>query len=163
MKTPTLIRERSGSNLGRHTGNSRWRFSVFSSVSQANARHILSHPLQNVRATSIYLHGEGSFWRSWQSLSQSRNSHHFMEPVVFTALANTPLPVPVHSLKNLNHTLLSNFFNPLKPELNPTCYLLALLAHHFLHVSRIRVKSLTLRLLSYIYIYIYIYIWSTYS
>jgi len=35
--------------------------------------------------------------------------------------------------------------------------LLALLgAHHFLHVSRIRVKSLTPRLLmSYIYIYIY--------
>jgi len=38
-------------------------------------------------------------------------------------------------------------FNPLKPELNPICYLLALLAHHFLHVSRIRVKSLTIRLL----------------
>jgi len=45
-----------------------------------------------------------------------------------------------------------NTFNPLNPELNPICYLLALLAHHFLHVSRIRVKSLTLRLLmSYIY------------
>jgi len=30
-------------------------------------------------------------------------------------------------------------FNPLNPELNPICYLLALLgAHHFLHVSRIR-------------------------
>ena len=44
-------------------------------------------------------------------------------------------------------------FNPLNPELNPICYLLAVLgAHHFLHVSRIRVKSLTLRLLmSYIY------------
>jgi len=43
-------------------------------------------------------------------------------------------------------------FNPLNPELNPICYLLALLAHHFLHVSRIRVKSLTIRLLmSYIY------------
>ena len=43
--------------------------------------------------------------------------------------------------------------NPLNPELNPICYLLALLgAHHFLHVSRIRVKSLTLRLLmSHIY------------
>ena len=54
--------------------------------------------------------------------------------------------------------------NPLNPELNPICNLLALLAHHFLHVSRIRVKSLTLRLLmSYIYIYIYIYIWSAYS
>ena len=36
--------------------------------------------------------------------------------------------------------------------LNPICHLLALLAHHFLHVSRIRVKSLTLRLLmSYMY------------
>ena len=46
--------------------------------------------------------------------------------------------------------------NPLNAELNPICYLLALLAHHFLHVSRIRVKSLILRLLmSYIYIYIY--------
>ena len=46
-----------------------------------------------------------------------------------------------------------NVFNPEKPELNSICYLLALLgAHHFLHVSRIRVKSLTLRLLMpYIY------------
>ena len=44
-------------------------------------------------------------------------------------------------------------FNPLKPELNPICYLLALLgAHHFLRVSRIRVKSLTFRrLMSYTY------------
>ena len=43
--------------------------------------------------------------------------------------------------------------NPLNPELNPICYLLALLgAYHFLHVNRIRVKSLTLRrLMSYIY------------
>ena len=53
--------------------------------------------------------------------------------------------------------------NPLNAELNPICHLLALLgAHHFLHVSRIRVKLLTLRLLM-SYIYIYIYIWSTYS
>ena len=49
--------------------------------------------------------------------------------------------------------------NPLKPELNPICYLLALLgAHHFLHVSRIGVKLLTLRRLM-----LYIYIWSTHS
>src|SRR5215475_14977506 len=40
-----------------------------------------------------------------------------------------------------------SLFNTLNPELNPICYLLALLAHHFPHVSRIRVKSLTLRLL----------------
>ena len=37
------------------------------------------------------------------------------------------------------------YINPLKPELYPICYLLPLLAHHFLHVSRIRVKSLTFR------------------
>ena len=49
--------------------------------------------------------------------------------------------------------------NPLKPELNPICYLLALLgAHHFLHVSRIRFKLLTFRLLM-----SYIYIWSNHS
>ena len=61
-----------------------------------------------------------------------------------------------------NLTSLSKFidqnptsFNPLNAELNPICCLLALLgAHHFLHVSRMRVKSLTLTLLmSYIYIY----------
>ena len=47
--------------------------------------------------------------------------------------------------------------NPLNPELNPICYLLALLgALHFLHVSRIRVKLLTFRLLM-------SYIWSTHS
>ena len=56
-------------------------------------------------------------------------------------------------------------FNPLNAKLKPIGYLLALLgAPHFLHVSRIRVKSLNLRLLmSYmcvcIYIYIYIYIY----
>jgi len=52
-----------------------------------------------------------------------------------------------------------SLLNPLNPELNPICYLLALLgAHHFLHVSRIRVKLLKFRLLM---SYIYIYIWST--
>jgi len=50
-------------------------------------------------------------------------------------------------------------FNPLNPKLNPICYLLVLLgAHHFLHVSRIRVKLLTFRRLM-----SYIYIWSTHS
>ena len=50
-------------------------------------------------------------------------------------------------------TIAVNNINPLNAELNPICYLLALLgAHRFLHVSRIRVKSLPLRLLmSYIY------------
>ena len=75
------------------------------------------------------------------------------------AITNCTHFTPVDStltLFNQNHTLTNYFlkihFNPLNPELNTICYLLALLAHHFLHVSRIRVKSLTLRLLmSYIY------------
>jgi len=53
------------------------------------------------------------------------------------------------------HSVISGItveFKTLDAELNPICYFLALLANHFLHVSRIRVKSLTLRLLmSYIY------------
>ena len=37
-------------------------------------------------------------------------------------------------------------FNPLKPKLNPICYLLALLgAHHFPHISRIRVNFISFR------------------
>jgi len=49
----------------------------------------------------------------------------------------------------LHEGLLLSPINPLNPELNPICYLLALLgAHHFLHVSRIRVKLLTFRLLT---------------
>ena len=49
-------------------------------------------------------------------------------------------------------TWICQVFNPLNPELNFIYYFLALLDHHFLHVSRIRVKSLTLRrLMSYIY------------
>ena len=64
---------------------------------------------------------------------------------------------PINGVGEMNE---KGKFNLLNPELNPICYLLALLAHHFLHVSRIRVKSLTLRLLM---LYIYIYIWSAYS
>jgi len=61
--------------------------------------------------------------------------------------------VCIYFLPQLTYTQLMFFIiNPLNPQLNPICYLLALLAHHFLRVSRIRVKSLTLRLLtSYIY------------
>ena len=67
----------------------------------------------------------------------------------------------VNLYKHLRYTTVVNTwdakctgnFNPLNPELNPICYLLALLgAHHFLHVSRIRVKLLTFRrLMSCIY------------
>jgi len=55
-------------------------------------------------------------------------------------------PFQRNSLALIQNHDSSGTINPLKPELNPICYLLALLgAHHFLHVSRIRVKLLTLR------------------
>ena len=62
--------------------------------------------------------------------------------------------IPSYSLSLVQNSSAAHIaFNPLNPELNPICYLLALLgAPHFLHVSRIRVKLLTLRLLmSYMY------------
>ena len=60
----------------------------------------------------------------------------------------------VHESGKTSETTIAAYsLKPLNPELNPICCLLALLgAHHFLHVSRIRVKSLTFRrLMSYIY------------
>jgi len=54
--------------------------------------------------------------------------------------------LPTDAPENCFKRSVQIYINPLKPELNPICYLLALLgAHHFLHVSRIRVKLLTLR------------------
>jgi hypothetical protein len=39
------------------------------------------------------------------------------------------------------HSVDKFLFNPLNVELNPICHFLALLAHHILHVGRIRVKE----------------------
>jgi len=49
-------------------------------------------------------------------------------------------------MKNKQVTL-HTVINPLNAELNPICHLLALLGVYFLHVSRKRVKTLTLTLL----------------
>jgi len=77
-------------------------------------------------------------------------------------LAYNYYDIPASSLfismcMNVDGLYLVYSLNPLNTELNLICCLLAILgAHHFFHVSRIRVKSLTLRLLmSYMYIYIY--------
>ena len=68
-------------------------------------------------------------------LHMHRNTHTFRDVNSF---------VPGHiTICVYSETL--TIVNPLNPELNPTCYLLALLGdHHFLHVGRIRVKLLTL-------------------
>jgi len=84
-------------------------------------------------------------WSSVQSFPSSGLQSRPFHPVVFSP----GLSIQWSSVQAFP----SYFFNPLNPELNPICYLLALLgAHHFLHVSRIRVKLLTFRrLISYIY------------
>jgi len=92
---------------------------------------------------------------SWElSVPQlTKNYPNFSESKCSLSWSEEPDICLIPSQRNPIHTLPSCCINPLKPELNPICYLLALLgAHHFLHVSRIRVKSLTFRrLMSNIY------------
>jgi len=78
-------------------------------------------------------------------LCNEKNQNKLLITTIFTAFPT--LPPHNQFIIHLNR------ISPLNAELNPICYLLALLgAHYFLHVSRIRVKSLTLRqLMSYTY------------
>ena len=96
----------------------------------------------------MYKNSRGKAWITEETAKKKQDLFSLKQ-------VSTPIPLYWKGMSDNSTSL-----NPLNPELNPICYLLALLAHHFLHVSRIRVKSLTLRLLM---SYIYIYIWSAYS
>jgi hypothetical protein len=52
-----------------------------------------------------------------------------------------PTDAQLNCLKNSFKIYIKIDINPLNAELNPLCHLLALLAHHILHVSRIGVKT----------------------
>jgi len=132
----------------------------------------------NDRAGSVSLRhcvctGSGAYWSDVQSVSRtvaeawscSAHVHVGMGLKMGVATCLTEqrqsLASKTHPRYRLLPEVMANYLgsrkviciNTLNPELNPICYLLALLgAHHFLHVSRIRVKLLTLRrLMSYIY------------
>jgi len=91
-----------------------------------------------------------SKWQMWFNSAFKGLSLHNVLICEQKKIAPPPIYIPNLDPQNTERRY---YINPLKPELNPICYLLALLGnHHFLHVSRIRVKSLTLRrLMSYIY------------
>ena len=127
--------------------------------------HISSDNYTTIRGKALpgKLTVDSSLARKFPRLCRARRF-----TTVFTRVSPTPRVtfriVPCSSLRWLdasprpcsqteNHPRAGFFLNPLKPELNPICYLLALLgAHNFLHVSGIRVKLLTFRrLMSYIY------------
>ena len=84
----------------------------------------------------------------------TRHWLYYTRNMNFWSAKNLPIKCRLSCYRNKKYDLPNTLvINPLKPELNPICYLLALLgAHHFLHVSRIRIKLLTFRrLMSYIY------------
>jgi len=99
------------------------------------------------------------YYDVWSTNHQAKGRHVSNMVVTLKSFVCDKLVIILHQSFYTN--LCTSFFkrsikiciNPLNPELNPMCCLLALLgAHHFLHVSRIRVKSLTFRrLMSYIY------------
>jgi hypothetical protein len=66
---------------------------------------------------------------------------HPSHPELSTSASLNKCPLNGIVLLAASSLFLVHFCLTLKAELNPICYLLALLAHHFLHVSRIRVKS----------------------
>jgi len=93
-------------------------------------------------------------WKCWNWFECAvGGAHHLISQPKAKIYASLYFSIIYTPENYLVHGNIIDNFNPLNPELNPICYLLALLgAHHFLHVSRIRVKLLTFRLLmSYIY------------
>ena len=103
-----------------------------------------------------------SFYRSNVDKIKLHNLHiqktsTFIVQLLYTTQQRDPITIPAEQRHLYAYEI--RVINPQKPELNPICYLLALLgAHHFLHVSTIRIKLLTFRLLM-----SYIYIWSNHS
>ena len=125
---------------------------LLSSPNNSDRQRPIPPPTQEYREQEPW----GKTARVWNwpphSISCTDRIWHLMQMLRKTKAMPLPRhPTPPYAFRR--NTGVIFFLNPLNPELNPICYFLALLgAHHFLHVSRIRVKLLTIRLLmSYIY------------
>ena len=139
---------------------------IFVKIPTCDTTHI-AHTSHTAHETAIYRNQRSLSNRGSHVTRQLVYKHIFCQNVVSikkmlvltTYLTFCSHKPGLHIINSERIICCHGSINPLKPELNPICYLLALLgAHHFLHVSRIRVKLLTFRrLLS------CIYIWSTHS
>jgi len=79
-----------------------------------------------------------------------KSPQHCSQSLLQQALHSTPLHshnTTQHNTTHSHHAVNAHQlqvrklnFNPLNAKLNPICHLLALLAHHILHISMIRVK-----------------------
>jgi len=86
------------------------------------------------------MYGKGRAQKNNTVIKTSNNSRHSNN--AFTKMHTKHLPWSLWSQTCMSAWTHTHFFNPLNAEWNPICWLLALLgAHHFLHVSRIRVKE----------------------
>jgi hypothetical protein len=128
----------------------------------------LWHCLQRYKPRKISYYINGDFYRLQSIMTVFTRPHHWIlcktQEYVYIlqhpyikirydiTVANRPKFQPSYWLGYLIFAVLlpwsllvnlgNNYINPLNPELNPVCYLLALLGdHHFLHISRIRVKQ----------------------
>ena len=110
---------------------------------------VITRPEESYRLWCVVVCDLETSWmrRTWPAVGSQRHSTQkkIVELTTWSKQIECPVALDIASFTAV--------LNTLNAELNLTCYLLALLGvHHFLHVSRIRVKSLTLRLLmSYIY------------
>ena len=129
------------------------QYSVFEPRPQWRVEDLVSAQLQYLRSISQ----NWLFGTVWKYVTRSINLDLSLN-ILFTPNVRMYPLFCMHSSAHSTVQQSVQIIDPLNAELSPICYLLALLAHHFLHVSRIRVKSLTLRLLM-AYIYIYIYVW----
>ena len=148
------------------------QFNVFNVHGSVHRNNILIYIQQDATLDSIFYLETALHVSGGTSTHHEKRKQLYLQHLVFV----TPLLLPAAIVEELELLCSSNSstaayilgiptllgsqectqisnINHLNPELNPICYLLALLgAHHFLHVSRIRVKSLIFRrLMSYIY------------
>jgi hypothetical protein len=123
-------------------------------------------PVPQTVGTIVRNHVSTVTWRPCFEGLNSLRVHHVVSrrqhcrrkvPHVQRAILVTVVSVPAlcycecEVLASLRHMHLGSFFlepegiNPLNGELNPICHFLALLgAHHILHISSVRVKSINL-------------------